>query len=171
MVQAALLQTLILSSVFCMVLCSDNAPAPPTDAIFPDDAATKNSTANSTVIPTLGSPTESNSTKLDPTASDDTTTNNPKPDGKASAMHGPSTVSGVLSVDGKCTCPGVPPVLGVPPVATSDNQTGSTPPPVTPDNTTSVSSNDTSSTNFIKAPTNLCFLAISAVVGINALIA
>ncbi|KAH9810030.1 hypothetical protein DFH28DRAFT_511538 [Melampsora americana] len=152
MVQATLLRSLIFSSVFCLAICLDNVPTPPPkDGLFPDAAASKDST-NSTAIPTLGAPMGSNSTH----------------------QPGSSTIPGVLSADGKCTCPGVPPMSGGPPVnASADDPlaTGSTPPPGAADNTTSVSTNDTSSTTFIKAPTNLCLLVVSAVVGINSLIA
>ncbi|KAH9812142.1 hypothetical protein DFH28DRAFT_931396 [Melampsora americana] len=154
MVQATLLRSLIFSSVFCMVLCLDNAPTPPPkDGLFPDAAASKrvlsDSITNSTAIPTLGSSMGSNSTH--------------QPDS--------STIPGVLSADGKCTCPGVPPVSGGPPAINSSDETGSTSTPGPADNATAVSTNDTSSTSFIKAPTNLCLLAISAVVGFNSLIA
>lgn len=183
MVQGILIRSLLLSSVLGMIL-STSLPAPlsndNTVTHSNGSATSKDCTTNSTLTPAFENSTglSYNKTKQSVPGSDDLTSNEPIPHLRLPEK-GNSTnpipfslsVPGIVSDDGRCTCPGVLPVSRGFHAVNSSKQIGSSPPidSVKAENTTLLSTNETSATtsSFLKLPTNLCLLTGSVVVGIN----
>ncbi|KAH9809881.1 hypothetical protein DFH28DRAFT_987233, partial [Melampsora americana] len=136
-------------------------------------------------VPSKDSPVVSNPTKTNTTTKDPTMTGKPLPAVKVPAKDTPATTSsvhkandplkpqtvpapipGIMSADGKCTCPSEPDVS---PPATTDSQDPGLNSPPEPVDVGAPVPTDTSSTNPLKVSTKFYFMTVVAVVGFNSL--